>query len=230
MKNTYLILNMIIVLFLIGCDKNPIQPINNNYTPTISHDSILYNINSGNYYKYDNSYERGVVGTVKLVNNSIVVDSTTSVDSVFMYADFNVEIQYNHCQQQLLSDLANNNNLSISQVDTPTHVIFNSSRCFVAYGLPSTHLNIFHYYIQDPIITVKFEGTDGRMVGLEPCNIRIAGQSKSKISTSYTSIFNWSDIISDDLGLYMGNADFVLGAINVKRGAWFEGRRWSRNF
>lgn len=190
-------------------------------------DTVISRMNSGQYYQYSSSYERGVIGNVYIRPNSLIVDSTSNVDTVFAYARFYVDINYNYCAQQLAADKAANPNLAISFVDTPTHVMFNSTNRFFFTGYVNIHTEVFPYSPM-PIMKVKFIDNNGRMESEEDAVIRIACAKKSTVGMSYQKFGELSfDKINWNLN-YNGISPRCWGltSINVNRGGYTGINKW----
>lgn len=224
MKN--LIILILLSIVFTACQENLIQPIDPNQGSSIPHDSILYNINNGVYYQYNTAYERAAKGKVLLIFNSEVIDSTSSQDSIYCYFSFDIELNYNYNQQQLINDIANGTSGYIPHVDTPTHLVFNSSKCWVFQGTQGTHLTVFDYNIEDPVLTLKFVGTEGFMKSNNPIKLR-KGDKKSNVYQQSYEIWG-----SQQLALIRnnwGSNKFNISAVNVNRGGYFYGMPWDDN-
>jgi hypothetical protein len=224
MKN--LIILMLFIIAFSACDKHVIQPIGTNQPSSVSHDSIIARINNGDYIQYNTAYERAAKGKVLLIHNSEVVDSTSNQDSIYCYFSFNIELNYNYCQQQLINDIANGTSGYIPYVDTPTHLVFNSSKCWISTGSPGTHLVTFDHRIENPVMTLNFKGTQGFMESNAPIKLRVGDKKSNVYQQSYEI---WG---SQQLARIRSNWDsnsFIISAVNVNRGGYFYGMAWEDN-
>ena len=223
MKNLILILA---VLTFIGCEKENIQTTNDNNTPL---DSIAYYINNGDYLPYSTHAEHELKGIVVYQDNSFYVDSS-QVDSVYLRVKFGVTIDFQAEYFRYLNLISQGG--TINNLDTTTHVLFNSYQCFVLNMTNCTHLEVFNVLI-DPIIKVKWSDTvSGMLVGTSNTTVSFAIEKNQFLTADQNNSGWWIDesTIRQTMRNAIQNRKFVMGAINSDKGRYYPGADWYNNF